>query len=427
MSEIKFKAGTQLPTDTYNINDSDIVMINNNMDGTNESESSLGSIYKGTKIVGTTKAKELCLTGEISVSNPVGNIISGDKLTKGMNIEDILIELLSAPIQYPSYQDAKITYPLTVTTPGSVSPSITDPYFSETVTYTYPESATCSATITSTKYKNGGDTDFTTPNNTTQTFYDAKTGGNKVASLNYSRSNGDAYWVATWGSSNTASQTLAIDRVIYGAPVMTSDSKFYIPLDSNGTVSNKTGKYDENYSAMYAVNNNGNEDRVSITVKDENPGASCTSYAYMPIYAGLRQIENSPLKIRSGDQLNLKLTGPYKGVNRPVLYIPYKYRIANSTTWNNVGKSEIVLTYMNSNYTFTIEAGNVEFNLDATSLEQGSVEVVSKYWLYNNGAWGEYETDNKTKSGVQFLKVKLALVGKSESAADSVKITITKQ
>ena len=214
MNEIKFKAGTTI--EGKSINDSDIVMINNTMGSVNPDadEAKLGSVYKGTKIVGTTKAKELCLTEEISVSNPVGNIISGDKLTKGMNIEDILIELLSAPVQYPSYEAAEISYDTTVSDKGSITPSIASPYFSETVTYTYPESATCSATITPTKYKNGGDTDFIIPKDTTQTFYDAETGGNAVTSLNYSRSNGSASWVAIWGSSNTSSQKLLIDRTI---------------------------------------------------------------------------------------------------------------------------------------------------------------------------------------------------------------------
>ena len=99
MSEIKFKAGTQLPADTSAINDSDIVMVNNNMDGKNESESGLGSVYKGTKIVGTTKADELLLTEPITVMGTnVGNISNNDILAKGTSIEEILKMMLQKEV-----------------------------------------------------------------------------------------------------------------------------------------------------------------------------------------------------------------------------------------------------------------------------------------------------------------------------------------
>lgn len=99
MSEIKFKSGTHLPENTSNIRDSDIVMINNNMDGNNESESGLGSIYKGTKIVGTTKADELLLTEPITViGTNVGNISNNDTLAKGTSIEEILKMMLQKEV-----------------------------------------------------------------------------------------------------------------------------------------------------------------------------------------------------------------------------------------------------------------------------------------------------------------------------------------
>lgn len=99
MSEIKFKSGTQLPADTSKINESDIVMINNNMNGTNESESGFGSVYKGTKIVGTTKADELLLTEPITViGTNVGNISNNDTLAKGTSIEEILKMMLQKEV-----------------------------------------------------------------------------------------------------------------------------------------------------------------------------------------------------------------------------------------------------------------------------------------------------------------------------------------
>lgn len=67
MSEIKFKFGTTVEGAT--INETDLVMVNEGMyDGATAVETKLGSVYKGTKIVGTTKADELRLTKELQIN-----------------------------------------------------------------------------------------------------------------------------------------------------------------------------------------------------------------------------------------------------------------------------------------------------------------------------------------------------------------------
>jgi hypothetical protein len=99
MSEIKFKHGTTIEGKT--INDGDIIMVNNTMgsSNTNEETDGFGSVYKGTKIVGTTKADELRLTENLKViGTTVGNITNGETLKKGMSIEDVLKMMLQQEI-----------------------------------------------------------------------------------------------------------------------------------------------------------------------------------------------------------------------------------------------------------------------------------------------------------------------------------------
>lgn len=99
MSEIKFKHGTTIEGKT--INDGDIVMVNNTMgsSNTNVETDGFGSVYKGTKIVGTTKANELRLTEDLTVMGTnVGNITNGKILEKGASIEDILKMMLQKEV-----------------------------------------------------------------------------------------------------------------------------------------------------------------------------------------------------------------------------------------------------------------------------------------------------------------------------------------
>jgi hypothetical protein len=198
MSEIKFKTGTTVQGKEVNVGD--IIMVNNTMGSANSdsADDKLGSVYRGSKIVGTTKANELCLTSDIVVSNAVGNIINGDELKKGMSVEDILTELLSAPVQYPSYTSASVSYG-NITNKGAIASSNQTPYVGQTVTYTYPTTASATITKVGTKYKNGGSSTSAVPANTTQKFYTDKTGTTE-ANPTFSIVNGDTSWVASWGS-----------------------------------------------------------------------------------------------------------------------------------------------------------------------------------------------------------------------------------
>ena len=101
MSEIKFKAGKNFPNPADGIAESDIVMVNDTMGDTEADETAkgFGSVYKGTRIVGTTKANELRLTEDLTVMGTnVGNIANGDKLEKGASIEKILKMMLQKEI-----------------------------------------------------------------------------------------------------------------------------------------------------------------------------------------------------------------------------------------------------------------------------------------------------------------------------------------
>jgi hypothetical protein len=70
MSEIKFKAGKNFPNPAEGIAESDIIMVNDTMGDTKADETAkgFGSVYKGTRIVGTTKANELRLTEDLSIN-----------------------------------------------------------------------------------------------------------------------------------------------------------------------------------------------------------------------------------------------------------------------------------------------------------------------------------------------------------------------
>lgn len=101
MSEIKFKAGKNFPNPAEGIAESDIIMVNDTMGDTEADETAkgFGSVYKGTRIVGTTKANELRLTEELTVmGTTVGNIANGAKLEKGASIEQILKMMLQKEI-----------------------------------------------------------------------------------------------------------------------------------------------------------------------------------------------------------------------------------------------------------------------------------------------------------------------------------------
>lgn len=105
MSEIKFKAGTTVQNKT--VNDDDIIMINNTMGSANSgsADDRLGSIYKGTKIVGTTKADELCLTKDMSINGgPLATealSVFPDGIPAGTSMEEILTALFLREL-YPS-------------------------------------------------------------------------------------------------------------------------------------------------------------------------------------------------------------------------------------------------------------------------------------------------------------------------------------
>ena len=102
MSEIKFKSGTTVKDKT--VNDGDIVMINNTMGSANSdsADDKLGSVYKGSKIVGTTKADELCLTEDLNILGvTVGNVGDGKEIKsfkKGDSLDDILRQIFTKVI-----------------------------------------------------------------------------------------------------------------------------------------------------------------------------------------------------------------------------------------------------------------------------------------------------------------------------------------
>jgi hypothetical protein len=424
MSEIKFKYGTTIEGKT--VGDSDIVMVNNTMgvsEGIDTNEEKLGSVYRGSKIVGTTKASELCLTEEITVSNPVGNIITGDKLTKGMSVEDILIELLSAPVEYPSYTEASISYG-SISNKGDITEDIETPYVGQTVTYTYPATATATITINKTKYKNGGSDTSSIPSNTTQSFYTNSTEDTEATPA-FEIKNGDNSWVAAWDSSKTVKQQLVANNTIYAGAVLNSDGTIYIPLDSNGNESNKTGKYETEYSAVYAVNENGKEERIAINVSKTLDGATESTYGHLPYsqyFKGSEPESYSFEKIRKSEAKTWN-TDAIKSSKCPTYIIPYQYKTATGS-WSNTGKIELSAVFGGTTFNFVINAGSTDFS-SGTNLNVGKVEVLSDIYVLDvvNGTWSISE-DATDKVAVRFLKIQLMTDGNSTDSKDKCTVKI---
>lgn len=426
MSEIKFKTGTTVQGKTVNVGD--IVMINNTMGSadSNSADDKLGSVYRGSKIVGTTKAKELCLTSDITVSNAVGNIINGDELKKGMSVEDILTELLSAPVQYPSCKAASVSYG-SIQNKGTITASSTTPYVGQTVTFTYPNTATATITLNKTEYTNGGSTTSAVPINTTQAFYTSAT-GTTVASPSFSISNGDTSWVATWATGKTVKQQISVDTTVYGAPVLKSDGSFYLPLDSNNKETTKTGKYDADYSVIYAVDENGEEKRIALTVKKTLDGDSETAVGQLP-YAyykkGSEPTSYSFEKIGSGDTKTWN-TPATKGATCPTYIIPYQYKTA-SGSWTNTGAITLVAITGPGKYNYKINAGATSFTTDSntTNGSTGTVEVLSDIYVLDaaNGTWSKSDSVDG-KVAVKFLKIELVTTINSTDNNDKCTVKI---
>ena len=128
MSEIKFKAGKNFPNPADNIAESDIIMINDTMGDTaaDETDKVFGSVYKGTRIVGTTKASELCLTEDLTVMGTnVGNITNGKKLERGASIEDILKMMLQKAVGIKTTKPTVSNFSVTPTDDVEVGAPVT--------------------------------------------------------------------------------------------------------------------------------------------------------------------------------------------------------------------------------------------------------------------------------------------------------------
>lgn len=93
---VNFKYGTDI-TDS-SINTDDLVAINKGMEVSDSSvESKFGSLYKGSKILGTTESDKLCLTEDIEVAGlgTLGAGISdGQVIPKGTTLQEFLSMLL---------------------------------------------------------------------------------------------------------------------------------------------------------------------------------------------------------------------------------------------------------------------------------------------------------------------------------------------
>ena len=106
---VKFKYGTTVVDKS--IYADDIVMLNNAMSAEEGAENydtdkKLGSVYKGDKIVGTTKAEELCLTEDLTVEGvTVGGVSTGVEFKAGDSLDLILRKILQKEI------DATFTAP----------------------------------------------------------------------------------------------------------------------------------------------------------------------------------------------------------------------------------------------------------------------------------------------------------------------------
>jgi hypothetical protein len=181
-TQVKFYRGKQYnPVNQGETsNNGEIVFLNDRMKDTPPTnaddlkqyniEKKLGSIWQDDKIVGTTRANELCLTDNIKVTNSVGNIVNGDTLQKGENIYNILSELLTKQVEYPSYEEAYASPGTRPSNVGLISVTGVDSsnrmYIDQTATVEYPTGISVSASTTKTKYRNGGTSGYTVPTDT---------------------------------------------------------------------------------------------------------------------------------------------------------------------------------------------------------------------------------------------------------------------
>lgn len=103
MEKLKFKYGTEL---TESVENGDFVAVNKGMSETDviTTASKFGSLYKGSKILGTTESDKLVTTKDVVVAGLSGTlgagISNGDTIPAGTSLQDILLKLLSKEL-YP--------------------------------------------------------------------------------------------------------------------------------------------------------------------------------------------------------------------------------------------------------------------------------------------------------------------------------------
>ncbi len=101
MAEINFKFTRAGSLDGKSVSEEDLIAMNSQFGAVDLDEISdkLGSIYKGTHIIGTTEAEKLCLSSDINVMGvTVGNLKDGVTLSKGASIQEILQQILCKTI-----------------------------------------------------------------------------------------------------------------------------------------------------------------------------------------------------------------------------------------------------------------------------------------------------------------------------------------
>lgn len=150
-NSVNFKFGSTL--EGKSITDNDLVLINEGMvDGGN---STYGSIYKGDKIVGTTKADKLMTTEEITVTGVnVGNLSNGTKIAAGTDIMSLLTQMLAkelgvsaiAPSAKLAGDSTRTVEKGTVISGKTYTATYTDGKYNGVSGYTYTQVAGCTPT-----------------------------------------------------------------------------------------------------------------------------------------------------------------------------------------------------------------------------------------------------------------------------------------
>lgn len=235
---VKFKYGTSI--EGKSVEDGDFVAINKGMSDPSESDNSkYGSMYRGSKIVGTTEANKLFTTEELTVTGvTVGNFANGQTISKGTDVMSLLKQMLMKEIDVSAVLPkvtlsnsgtAKGTYEVGTSINVTLSHNYTDGYFKGNEGYDYRLNAGCSEGET--QYKRGssslsGNTDTQVLTEGTITYTSTTTYGASTAKPVTNFGNTSSVSIKSGAVTNTSASNVTF----------TGAYKYFMGYSTNTTV-----------------------------------------------------------------------------------------------------------------------------------------------------------------------------------------------